>query len=97
MEHPRLIFSEILELTGYTASYDSAVDWNYTTFKYPSGFNQSNTRPLSVQIYVDIYDKWESNGSDIHCSLKPNYMVIIYPDKSEYRDKQFRMVLMKVE
>ncbi len=91
-----LVFSEIIELTGITASYDSAVDWNYTPFKYPSGYNLNNTRPLSIEINHKG-NQWVSNGTNIHTILEVDYIFIIYPDDSEYRNKPIRMVLMKVE
>lgn len=91
-----LVFSEIIELTGYTASYDSAVDWNYTPFEYPSGYDLNNTRPLSIEINHKG-ERWVSNGTNIHSILTSDYIFIIYPDDSEYRNKLVRMVLMKVK
>lgn len=90
-----LVFSEIIELTGYTSDSGSG-SWSTTELSYPSGYTLINSRTLSIEINVQG-EKWISNGINIHSILAAGHIKIISPNESYYRNKKFRMILMKVE
>ena len=89
-----LVFSEIIELTGTTNSTG-----NTTSISYPSGYSMNNVRVLALEIYFNSL-QWTSNGrvnENTTCLLQTNGIVIAYDFESEYQNKSFRLVLMKIE
>ena len=93
-----VVISEIREITGTTSSI------GMLTFVYPMGYNKSNTRVLSLEIYYNNLT-WRSMGStqsatpgvNVSCGLGTSLITLNYPDVSAYHNKPFRMVLMKIE
>ena len=93
------IFSEIREITGNTIT---GVVMN---FSYPSGYNKTNMRVLSLEIYASNSD-WVSMGTTsgadpnttaVHTDLGSSYIWIFYPNTPSYHNKPFRMIVMKME
>ena len=79
--------SEVLEITGTTASIF------YQTVPYPSGYNQNNTRVLSLEIFYKN-SSWEGLGS-IYYRLG-DQIFVIYPNNTDYTNKPYRMLLMRL-
>lgn len=91
-----LIFSEIIELTGYTAGSGRT-----TELSYPSGYNLNNSRTLSLEIKW-AGDYWVSIGTNIgnegtFVMLMLDHIVIANTIDSQLHNKLFRLILMKVE
>ncbi|MBU0528286.1 hypothetical protein KKF86_00800 [bacterium] len=89
-----LMFSGITELTGNTAG-----SGNTTTLAYLSGYDVNNTRVLAYEIYWNS-SHWKTNGrigENTSCFLYSDHIEIAYDYESEYYNKPFRLVLMKVE
>jgi hypothetical protein len=91
------VFSEIREITGTTGSSGSS-----TAVSYPSGYNQTNTRVLSVEINYNGTN-WNTLGmyntsstANIGCSLGSGLIYLHYPDLSAYHSRAYRVLLMKV-
>ncbi|MBN1159272.1 MAG: hypothetical protein JXA61_07810 [Bacteroidales bacterium] len=92
--------SEIREVTGTTNTTSSFVN-----VAYPDGYDLTNTRVLSLEInYVGTV--WLGIGSTgslnpaqvpVFYDLLSSGMRIYYPDDVNYKDKLFRMIIMKVE
>jgi len=93
------VFSEILELSGTTSD-----DLNYITYiSYPSGYDKSNTRILSLEIQNWVNEIWYCLGyyqsgwpCSISCILMTDDIRIEYPTAS-FSESPYRLRLMKVE
>ena len=94
------VFSEIREITGTTHSTN-----NYVMVSLPSGYNETNTRVISVEINY-LNDRWVGLGRKYgQTSLSDNVVsyqtlgtsfYIFYPDHSYYKNKAFRAILIKI-
>lgn len=94
-----IIFSEIREITGTTAATGDR-----TFFSFPSGYNKTNTRVLSCEIQYDGAD-WvglagcASPSSDIQklFYFLGSSISLYYPAKTNFQNRSFRMLVMKVQ
>ena len=91
------VFSEIIEVTGTTASSGSV-----TSLAFPSGYTKDNTRVLSVEINYNGTN-WNTLGMyytgstiNVGCSLS-TVIYLHYPDVSAYYSRAYRLMLMKVQ
>jgi hypothetical protein len=94
------IFSEIREITGTTnASGGSNI------ISYPSGYSMSNIRVLSLEINYRG-NSWISLGGNqqntsinerIFYYLDSSYIWIYHPPVTDFQNKAFRMMVMKVQ
>ena len=89
--------SEISEITGTTPS-----NGNFAHFDFPSGYAINNTRVLSVEIAGD-YGTWGGLGKKnigtqvgITYNMGPTGVTLTY-NSSPYQNKEFRVIIMKVE
>ena len=86
-------FDQIQEFTGTTTNTGNNRD-----FPYPSGYNRSNTRILSLQIQFST-GNWGTTGAGdleiLHAVLFDNFIRIIYPPKNAYQNRPFRILLMR--
>ncbi len=85
-----LIFNEITELTGTTSGSSSN-----TLINFPTGYNNTNTRILTCEIY-NSYGAWDSLGEYLSAGMTTQ-IYITHPNNSNFQNRPFRMVLMKVE
>ena len=85
-----LIFSEITELTGTTSGNSSN-----TLINFPTGYNNINTRILTCEIY-NSYGAWDSLGEYLSAGMTTQ-IYITHPNNSNFQNRPFRLVLMKVE
>jgi len=86
-----IAFSEIKEVTGTTANGIS------TTFSYPTGYTQTNTRVLDYQVYSDGgVTYWHGQGGEVRYLLAPTQIYIYTPDDSGFFIQPFRMTIMKI-
>lgn len=96
-----LVFSEIIELTGNTA-------YGVTDISLPSGYTEDNTRVLSLEIFSEYVGGWAGLGDDsapgtysfnddnISYVLHDDMISIQHPEKVEWWEKPFRIILMKM-
>jgi len=92
------VFNEIREITGTTTAAGQA----YTLVNYPSGYNNTNTRILSVEVqisttWVTLGKKEFSEEFALAAGLQTDNIVIYHPDITSYHSKPFRILLMKVQ
>lgn len=90
--------TEILEIREITGTTSSTNDWVNIT--YPAGFSSSNTRILSAELKVSG-NFWRSQGyattnGNIYTSLSTS-IYLYYPDETACKNRQYRIVLMKVQ
>lgn len=85
-----LVFSEIIELTGTTHAYSGQ-----TSITYPTGYNSNNTRILTCEIKNSV-NFWVSQGKYVGAGMDEQ-ILISHPDESSFRNKPYRITLMKVE
>jgi hypothetical protein len=91
--------NEIREITGTTSA-----TLGYVIFALPAGYTSTNTRVLSVEIFY-MNSAWmglasTSNTADevaLFYQLSGNSIRIYYPNNDYFRDKPFRMILMRVQ
>ncbi len=86
---------EIVEITGTTISGGNSFKVNF-----PTGYTINNTRVLSLEIFRNGAN-WRSLGTTdadgtIYTSISSGIW-IYYPDNTEYKDRAYRLTLMKVE
>lgn len=93
-----VVFSEIKEITG-TLTTGGAF-----SFAYPSGYNSTNIRVLSLEVNYNG-TAWIGLASTVTITtdipklfyyLGPN-IIIYYPNQSQYQNRAFRMLVMKVQ
>ena len=91
------VFSEIREFTGTTNA-----TLHYTSTVLPTGYNEDNTRILSLQInyngdrWVGLgYDNGDANRS-VSFIINESTLYIHYPDISQLHSKTYRVLLMKI-
>jgi len=89
--------SEIREITGTT---DVTLD--YKIIPYPDDYSIDNTRVLSCEI--NSASNWFSMGyyissqdNSISYALTETSIFLMYQDAPEWKEKDFRMIVMKVE
>ena len=95
----RLRIAEIRKVTGTTGATN-----NYVSFSYPSGYTNTNTRVLSLEVNYNS-TSWigpgaiNDDGSQVafFYNLASSAIIIYYPDITYFKGKPFRMVLMKVQ
>jgi hypothetical protein len=94
------IFSEIIELTGTTG----AAGTHYVIVSYPSGYNMTNSRVLSVEIngsgtaWVGLgFTNGTTSAVPISYNIYNTNIAIFYPDMSQFQSRAFRMIIMKVQ
>jgi trimeric autotransporter adhesin len=82
-------FSEIKEITGTLPT------GGIYTFSYPSGYNKANIRVLTLEVFV--LNRWYGQRSDFHFeyTLYDDYIMIT--NSADFDQKNFRMLVMKVE
>lgn len=94
-----VVFSELREITGTTSAT------SYTTIALPTGYNEDNTRVLSLEINY-LGDRWVGigwdNGNVDHASLRylineSNITIYHYTDATHLVNRAYRILIMKVE
>jgi hypothetical protein len=94
-----VVFSEIKEITG---TLDA--DGSYS-FGYPTGYNMTNMRVLSVEVNYGG-NSWTGISSTVNFTTDPvklfyylnaGSIYIYYPNLSQYQNRAFRMLVMKVQ
>lgn len=92
------IFQEIREITGTT---DASL--YYTIISLPSGYTESNTRILNLQINYNG-DRWTSlgyapNGAErpTSCLINESSLYLYCPDISQLKNKAYRILLMRID
>lgn len=91
-------FNELREVTGMTHPTN-----NWVSFTLPSGYNESNTRVLSVEINY-LGDRWmglgfENSNTDenISYAINDTSMYIYYPESVDYlNNRAFRVLIMQI-
>ncbi|MCK5694172.1 MAG: hypothetical protein KAI08_15020 [Bacteroidales bacterium] len=93
-------FNELREVTGTTHASN-----NFVIITLPSGYNETNTRILSVEINYNS-DRWVGLGLQIEGSPSPAFgvsylldgtsMYIYYPDQAIFQSKAFRALIMQI-
>lgn len=92
--------SDIIELTGTLESSGGGV-----ILDLPSGFDESNTRILTIEIKVNHF--WSGNNlliqnpttstvTPVWYQLVDNQIYLTYPNNSAYHDKDYRIIIMRV-
>lgn len=95
------VYSEMLKFTGTT---DATND--YVSISFPTGWDKYNTRVLSFEIGTTIGgtgEYWRSIGAtkdgatgSVFVSLS-NSIWMYYPDADSYKERPYRLIIMKVE
>jgi hypothetical protein len=92
-------FTEIREITGTTQAAS-----NYTQLTLPSGYNETNTRVLSLEINYNG-DRWVGLGFNLQSAtpifnvsylLNGTGMYIYYPDIAPMQSKAYRILIMQI-
>lgn len=91
------VFSEIKEFTGTT---DASTYYTHATL--PAGYNENNTRILSLEINYNG-DRWSGLANDnlVGANRNTSYIIneltltIYYPDMNIFKNRAFRVILMK--
>ncbi len=94
------IFSEIREITGTTST-----SGGYKSVSMPSGYTPSNIRVLSLEINYNGNSWVGLGGNQQNTSINERVfyyfdainIMIYYPPVSEFQNKAFRMMVMKVQ
>lgn len=93
-----ITMTEIRAVTGTTGPTGSS-----TGIPYPSGYTQANTRVLAFEVNYNG-THWNTQGMSyasltrsVGVALATSTIYLHYPDVSEYQNKAFRMVLMRVQ
>lgn len=90
-------FIAIQEHTGTTHASNA-----YTVSTLPSGFNETNTRILSLEINYNS-DRWVGLGYNNTGSYDLSYLIngttlyVYYPDVTQLKGRSFRALLMRIE
>jgi hypothetical protein len=98
-------FTDIRQLTGYITHDNGVPNFLWTDITLPAGWDMENTRVLSVEIKVNtqvygIY--WSGLGEGLHadhCGYNlhsNNILRIITPDYDSYRDRPYRVIIMRI-
>lgn len=89
--------AEIIELTGITHSTN-----NYISVSFPTGYTNTNTRILSLEIQRNG-SFWKSMGAtlngvsgSVHVSVS-DPIWIYYPNDDSFKNRSYRLTIMKVE
>jgi len=78
--------NEIIEIKGRTGG------GNYSDYDYPSpNWNHKNTRVISCDIYKNN-DVWRSSKTGLFANR-----IRIYHEESSYEDKDYRLMLMRID
>lgn len=93
-----VVFSEIKEITGTLTSGGAF------SFAYPTGYNSANIRVLSLEVNYNG-TAWIGLASTVTITTdipKLFYylgtsIIIYYPNQSQYQNRAFRMLVMKVQ
>ena len=93
------VFSEIREITGTTGATGGS-----TTISFPSGYNSSNIRILSMEINYRGTSWIGLGGNQQNASITPRLFYYLdsniwlyYPAVSDFQGRAFRMMVMKVQ
>ena len=94
-----VIFNELREVTGTTHATNP-----WVSFTLPSGYNETNTRVLSIEINY-LGDRWmglgfENSDTDqnISYSINETTMYIYYPESVDYlNNRAFRVLIMQIQ
>ena len=93
------VFSELREITGTTSAAGGT-----TTFSYPSGYDMTNIRVLSLEINYNGNAWLGLGGNEQNSSVIPRVfyflganIMIYYPAVSNFQNRAFRMMVMKVQ
>jgi len=95
------VFSEMVTLTGVTGSASS-----YASISYPAGYTQNNCLVVAAGVEATVGSalSWRGLGTSVvgtdgtlYVSLSPSSIFIYYPDHDNYKSKNFKIVLMKME
>ena len=94
------VFSELREITGTTGAAGGS-----TTISYPSGYNMTNIRVLSLEINYNG-NAWVGLGANenntsvntrVFYYLGSSNIMIYYSGISHFQSRAFRMMVMKVQ
>jgi len=89
-------FSEIYEITGTTSSTGTS-----TSISFPSGYNMDNIRILNLEVIHPTFG-WYSLGTTVglggtlHYIIDVSGITIHYEDIALFKNKEYRILLMKV-
>ena len=81
---------EVREITGTTHATN-----DYVFVSYPSGYTQTNTRIMAIEINSYTQDRW-SGGAPIYYELRASNIYIKYTNDANFKNKPFRMLLMRL-
>jgi hypothetical protein len=91
-------FDELREITGTTSA-----TFSYALVSLPSSYTESNTRILSLEINY-LGDRWIGLGNDninegnnsVTYLINGSTLYIYYPNLTSYKDRAFRVLMMKI-
>ncbi len=88
-----LVMKDFVELTDTTDADD-----DYLYIDYPEGYDQDNTRVLSVEVkYMGA--TWMNMGKngDVSVGLGGTKIYLYYTDANTYKGKPYRLIIAKIE
>ena len=92
-----VVFSELREVKGITHSANS-----YAALRLPVGYNEDNTRVLSVEINSNG-TSWAGLGYDANTNdeisyiLNGTFLYVYYPNVQTLKNRSFRALIMKID